>query len=352
MLVSHRRSSRTPRALASVAAALAVTTGAGWWAMSTAGAARAADPSYNTLTTANNPDWMKSIADGTSIAAMSIPGTHETLAIHGGDAVQTQENHGDSGGTLAAQLKAGIRMIDIRLRINDGNSFTVHHGAVYQVANFSDVLNTLGGFLDQNPSEAVIIRIKHECTGETFSCKDADGQKSFEDIFDGYRDDNAAAKAHFWAPSTDRAKGAPTPTLGEIRGKIVLAVMNEKFGGPVGAYGLAQFADWKDGSSTYVQDEYNVPNPGAIATKRDKVRRHLDTTNSGEADKMYVNFTSGASAFAYPYNVAGGIVGQQGVNPFLLGYLGEGAVTSRTGMIMMDYPGGGLIDKIISFNTK
>jgi 1-phosphatidylinositol phosphodiesterase len=338
--------------LASVAAAVAVATGAGWWAMATAGTAQAADPSYQTLTSANNPDWMKSVADGTSLAAMSIPGTHETLSIHGGDAVKTQEDHGDSAGTLAAQLTAGIRMIDIRVRVNDGNTFTVHHGMVYQVANFDDVLNTLGSFLDQHPSEAVVMRVKHECTGEAFSCKDAGGQNSFEDIFDSYRDNNAAAKAHLWAPSVNRGQAAPTPTLGDVRGKIVLAVLNEKFGGPVGAYGLAQFGDWHNGSSTYIQDDYDVPNPGAIATKRDRVRRHLDRTNAGEADKMYVNFTSGASAFAYPYNVAGGIVGQTGVNPFLLGYLGEGAVTTRTGMIMMDFPGGGLIDAIIAFNKK
>jgi 1-phosphatidylinositol phosphodiesterase len=67
---------------------------------------------------------------------------------------------------------------------------------------------------------------------------------------------------------------------------------------------------------------------------------------------MFVNFTSGASAFAYPYNVAGGAIGVQGVNPFLLGYLREGAVTGRTGAFMMDFPGGGLIDAIIGFNPK
>src|ERR1700742_4036850 len=77
-------------------------------------AAFAADASYRTLSTASNPDWMRGLADSRSLASLSIPGTHETMAIHGGDYTQTQENYGDSGATLGAQLNAGIRMIDIR----------------------------------------------------------------------------------------------------------------------------------------------------------------------------------------------------------------------------------------------
>jgi hypothetical protein len=316
--------------------------------------AHAADASYRTLTTASNPDWMRPIPDGTSLASISIPGTHETLAIHGGTWVETQENYGDAAATLRAQLDAGIRMIDIRARVNDGNTFTIHHGAAYQNANFDDVLNVLGSFLDQHPAEAVVMRLKQECTGELGSCTDAGGQRSFADIFDGYRDSNPAALKHFWQKSTDRSAWAPTPDLGTIRGKIVLAIMNGAHGSPIGNYGLAQFADWHDGSSTYIQDNYNVPNTGAIATKRDQVRRHLDTTNSGDQSKMYVNFATGASILAKPFEVSGGGGGVQGVNPFLLIYLNQGPdvhlPVHRTGMVMLDYPGGGLINKIISFN--
>ncbi len=48
--------------------------------------------------------------------------------------------------------------------------------------------------------------------------------------------------------------------------------------------------------------------------------------------------------------MAGGALGVQGVNPFLLTYLNEGHGITRTGLVMMDFPGGGLIDKIISTN--
>jgi hypothetical protein len=314
-------------------------------------AAEAADSSYRTLSSAANPDWMRGLADATSLAAISIPGTHETLSIHGGAWTQTQEDFGDGGGTLAAQLDAGIRMIDIRARVNAGNTFTIHHGATYQNANFDDVLNRLTDFLGAHPGETVIVRLKQECTGEIGSCTDASGQSAFDDVFDSYV---ARHLNLFWTPSVTRSAAATLPALGAVRGKVVLAVMNGAHGGRIASYGLAQFADWNDGNSTYVQDNYSVPNIGAIATKRDQVRRFLDATSAGDPTKMYVNFASGSSVFAQPQSVAGGALGVQGVDPFLLTYLSEGPdvhpAVRRTGVIMMDFPGGGLINKIISCN--
>jgi hypothetical protein len=311
----------------------------------------AADASYRTLSTASNPDWMRSLPDTTGLAAISIPGTHETMSIHGGAWTQTQENYGDSAATLTAQLTAGIRMIDIRARVNTGNTFTIHHGATYQNANFDDVLTKLAAFLAAHPGETVVMRLKQECTGELGSCTDASGQLGFADIFDRYA---AARPGLFWSPSVSRTAGAATPSLGAIRGKVVLAVLNGPRGGVLGRYGLAQFAGWDDGSSTYVQDEYNVPNIGAIATKRDQVRRFLDATSAADPSLMYVNFASGASLFAQPQEVAGGAWGVQGVNPFLLTYLNEGPEVHtpvvRTGMLMLDFPGGGLINRIIAVN--
>jgi len=142
--------------------------------------------------------------------------------------------------------------------------------------------------------------------------------------------------------------------VGTVRGKIVVAVIHNPMGVRTEQYGLAQFSGWNDGDSTYVQDDYKVPNPGAIATKRDQVRRFLDTTSAGDQTAMYVNFCSGVSAFAYPNLVAGGSSAVVGVNFFLLVYLGEGTdfhpKIRRTGVMMMDFPGGGLINKILSFN--
>ena len=309
----------------------------------------AADSSYRTLTGATNPDWMRGLADSRSLASLSIPGTHETMSIHGGAWTQAQEAFGDSAGTLAAQLTAGIRMIDIRARVNDGNTFTIHHGATYQNANFDDVLGKLAAFLAAHPGETVLMRLKQECTGEAGSCSDASGQNGFTQIFDSYVAKN---RALWWTPGV--TGDAAMPALGDVRGKVVLVVMNGAHGGRFAGYGLGQFGDWNDGNSTYVQDNYNVPNIGAIATKRDQVRRFLDATSAGDPTRMYVNFASGASVFAQPQSVAGGALGVPGVDPFLLIYLNQGAdvhtPVTRTGALMLDFPGGGLINKIISFD--
>ncbi len=303
-----------------------------------------ADDAYRSLSSAKNPDWMQKLPDNRLVSELSIPGTHETLAIHGGLFTETQENFGDSAETLTAQLNAGIRMIDIRARINDGNTFTVHHGAEYQNANFDDVLNKLQDFLKAHQGETVLMRLKQECTGEIGSCTDAGGQASFQDIFDKYR------RPIFWEPSVQRNSRASMPALKDVRGKVILAVLNGKFGNTLDNYGLAQSKDWNDGSSTYVQDNYTVKNVGAIATKRDQVRRFLDVTNAGDRSKLYVNFASGSSVLAPPASVAGGAFFVQGTNPFVLTYLNEGHGITRTGVIMMDYPGHSVIDKIISKN--
>src|SRR5690606_15688423 len=103
-----------------------------------------------------------------SLAALSIPGTHDTLSVYGGDMVQTQEYAGDhatGGAEIGLQLSAGVRAVDIRVRVVDEGAFAIHHGAVYQHANFDDVLRRLRGYLREHPTETVLMHLKAECTG-------------------------------------------------------------------------------------------------------------------------------------------------------------------------------------------
>ncbi|KAJ7242423.1 PLC-like phosphodiesterase [Mycena rebaudengoi] len=225
---------------------------------------------------------MMRVADGTSLASLPLRGTHDSMSIHGGSLTECQEIYGNSGDTLTAQLKAGIRFFDIRTRINEGNIFTIHHGPTYQEANFNDVINKFSNFLPAHPAEAIIMRLKQEChAGSITSCSDASGQKSFVVIFDKYRENSPNARTRFWAPSVQRSSRAGMPKMGEIRGKIVLVVLQDSHGARTERYGLNQLAGWKDGNSQ------------AIATKRDPVRRFLDKTNLEDQTALYVNFASG-----------------------------------------------------------
>jgi hypothetical protein len=52
----------------------------------------------------SNPDWLSRVKGCLPLSALSLPGTHDTMSFHGGDAVQTQTM------TLATQLDSGIRV--------------------------------------------------------------------------------------------------------------------------------------------------------------------------------------------------------------------------------------------------
>jgi 1-phosphatidylinositol phosphodiesterase len=274
---------------------------------------------YNSATSieTSHPDWMKWIPNTTRLSAISIPGTHDTMALYGGSLAQTQSLN------LRSQLNAGIRATDIRCR-HIGDRFAIHHGVVYQNANFDDVLSTAVQFLKEHPTETILMRVKeeHTPTGNT---------RSFAETFRWYRA-QPAYNPYIWP-------GTTIPTLGEVRGKIVIL---DDFGG---GHGIS----WQ---SLQIQDDYVVNTVFDIDDKWEKVKNHLVSTNGGSSANMYVNFLSGSSAGAYPNTVAGGDGGAiRGVNDYALEYLVAGNV-QRTGVMMMDFPGAGLIDAIIAHSFR
>src|SRR5262249_44838665 len=191
------------------------------------------------------------------------------------------------------------------------------------------------------------------CTGDQWSCTDAEGTDNTVrmGIFNYYRDNDEYAKKYFWTPSVTVTGGVDMPTVGEVRGKIVLRSFDGTLGGWFG-YGLKQVQE-NENPATYIQDEYEVPTVFDIPAKWDKVKARLAATNADpNQNNMYVNFTSGSGG-AFPYTVAGGThfgdTDVDGVNYYCIEYL-LGANVGRTGVVMMDFPGGGLIDAIIAHN--
>ena len=370
---------------------------------------------YNSLheADAGNTDWMSQVSGGTSLARLSVPGTHDTLALCGyaanADAncedistsfTKTQQNFGYSGATLARQLVAGIRSIDIRVRVNkdpdEGMSFTIHHGTYYQWANFTDVLTKSRDFLAAHPRESIFLNLKAECTGDTDSCDDASGYNTDDwrlKVLRGYLEGKAYTGngtdskpatnwgSLFWGPSVTGVNQAATPKLGDVRGKIVLMGYRGVQGGIFPGYGLSQLYPAGGSYDEYVQDAYQVNEIDDINDKWEKVRAHLRRTNGvwdlnrpGEReyvykpDAIYMNYTSGSGSGAHPFTVAGGTPTANGVNEFLIqclhdtdgrcpefyadraGNFGGRTSMERTGIVMMDFPGGELVDDIISRN--
>lgn len=154
--------------------------------------------------------WMKEFNDQTPLSALSIAGTHNSPTHHTAlPSVRCQAV------SPLEQLQNGVRFFDIRVQVaNDGKDaqdetlFLVH--GVFPISltgpkKFRSLLHDVQTFLQQNPSETVIMSLKREGTGN------ATDQHLADTLKDHYATDDSQ-----WY--TDPR----IPNIGEVRGKIVL----------------------------------------------------------------------------------------------------------------------------------
>ncbi|MFD0327787.1 phosphatidylinositol-specific phospholipase C domain-containing protein [Streptacidiphilus monticola] len=275
---------------------------------------------FNSLTGGSHPDWMASVPDATGLATLSLPGTHDTLAIHGGLApwaYEAQEDHGDGAQTLTAQLLAGIRVVDIRVRVVDGGTaFAIHHTDVYQNANFDDVLTRLAAFLADHPRETVLLNLHGECDGDSTEggsgsssighCADDPGDLTADQrqaVFRGYL---ARYPGLFWAPGVTGSSTAATPALSQVRGHVVLTAFTGPRGEVYPGYGLTDLTtgDW----GRYVENDYQQCDLGA---KWSEVQANLDRASADTSGHLWTTYTSANCApfGAGPADVAGATCG-------------------------------------------
>jgi 1-phosphatidylinositol phosphodiesterase len=238
--------------------------------------------------------------------------------------------------TLADQLSAGVRFLDIRCR-HFHDAFAIHHLGEYQNLEFGPgVVDVCLTFLDHHPRECVVMSIKEEFY--SWGCS-----RSFQRTLEAYI---AASPASWYL-------GDSVPRLGDVRGRIVLLV-REKL--PLGI----DANPWRDNDTfsidnnaqLRIQDEYRVPTVFNIDDKWDKVKALANEAQVGSQSRWYINFSSGTQGTS-PETIAKGSPGIRGVNDFLFDYLVATPAT-RVGTIMMDfpeYPGEGLIEELISHNV-
>jgi len=258
-----------------------------------------------TWATSANRRWMEKLDPQAALTSLTIPGTHDSGALHGGPLIECQS------WSIREQLDAGIRFLDVRCR-HIQNTFAIHHGLKFQNQYFGDVLKACTGFLEAYPSETIVMRVKEEYNASGNS-------RTFAQTFDDYRQKSA----RYWYTENR------VPTLGEARGKIVLVTQHGDHGIPWG--------------NLNIQDDYDVPTVFHLNKKWNKVRDKLVEARSGPAATWYVNFCSGSSGGCYPYTVA------TAVNPSALNFINNRP--ARWGMVVMDFPGERLIDALIRTNS-
>ncbi|XP_060916524.1 1-phosphatidylinositol phosphodiesterase [Labrus mixtus] len=257
-----------------------------------------------------NPSWMASIPDDQPLSEVTMPGTHNTMALYGGVYAECQT------WSLACQLRAGVRFLDVRVRHVKGN-LTIHHGVSYQRAHFGHVLEGVAEFLQEFQSETVLMRVKEEFS-ETY------------DIY-GAVVDHIHRYAHWDLLWHSRL----VPTMAEARGKLIIL---QDFSGP--DLGMRY-------GSLDIADDWKVPTLLHVEEKWQSVYDHLEAAPTGNKGQVFLTFSSGAGVFAYPRAVA------QRVNPQLYDYLrAKTDLNQRLGIICMDFPASPMIQMIIDFQLK
>lgn len=157
----------------------------------------------------DGPCWMKYVDDNKFLDELSIPGTHDsgTCSVDNdtepqSSQVKCQQDY------IPTQLLEGIRYFDIRL--GKGDNPGICHGDFYlfkkdgYYLHLSDVIGYFKTFLSENPREALIMlasRGNDEATDDSVTTAFAKVLGENPDLF---------------------YTASRVPTLGEVRGKIVL----------------------------------------------------------------------------------------------------------------------------------
>ncbi|MCJ8745459.1 hypothetical protein PDJAM_G00130290 [Pangasius djambal] len=258
-----------------------------------------------------NIGWMMELDGGTLLSDITIPGTHDTMALYGGPAAECQ------AWNLEDQLKAGIRYLDLRVYAFE-NTLYLMHGIVYEHSTFTKALETLKAFLSEFPSETVLVRVKPDLFDKS------EVQELVEKLIEG--------DSIVWVKST-------IPRLDEVRGKIVF-VQEDSFmlGVPL--------------LETDTKGDYKVVH---VNDKEKEIVQHLNLAmNECGGNSIILTYSSGTGIgtfegmFLTPKRVA------EKIDPWLYDYLqmmlAEG-FTPCIGIIAMDFPSFDLIQTVIKFNN-
>jgi len=292
-------------------------------------------------------NWMSRIDDGTYLSDMSIPGTHDSATenIFPAFFLQCQDT------SIKEQMENGYRYLDIRLAVEEDDEGNVSLKFIHNFGNckktsglfaeklyLEDVLSWVYDFLEGNPTETIIFCVKDEGSD--------DDPEVFEEAFMSLIEENSSV----WYRENE------IPTLGEVRGKVVLCSrFEDALGYGEGRTGLN--FDWEDQNNTeavdlpaalsmindqeqlWVQDRYKYN----VEMKFDAVKDTIENCQAAEGI-FSLNFlsTSGSGYAGHPKKYAG-IINEE----FM-----ELSLQSETayGVIIVDFADAELAEKIYMTN--
>ena len=273
---------------------------------------------------ADRSGWLADVADSAALNSLSIPGTHDSGALH---------SIADISGkcqslSIGEQLKAGVRFLDIRLQLA-GNKLKVVHSFVDQMTDFEDALADIVSFIRNNESEFLLVSIKEDAdpTGS-----DKDFTEVLEDMLSAY-------------PEVSRSTSLPS-TVGEARGKIhILARYSNA------TVGLPCYRGWADDDSfeisgIFVQDNYRVE---STEEKLSDISAAYLVALRGE-HALVLNFTSCYLASGFPPIYAG--LPAHEINEETEAFASAEEQSGALGVLVCDFMTSELADAIIGRNFR
>ena len=223
--------------------------------------------------------WMSLLDDTVALNSLTIPGTHDTGALH---------SIADISGkcqtlSVKEQLKIGVRFLDIRLQLV-GDELKIVHSFVDQMTDFDDTLADMVRFIRNNKSEFLIISIKEDASPKN-------SNKNFTEVLE------QTLRSY---PEINDAQTLPD-TVGDARGKIHVAARYRN-----ATIGLPCYDGWVDDEAftlgeIYVQDNYRVE---SAEEKIADVRSTYAVAQSRE-HALVLNFTSCYLETGFPPIYAG-----------------------------------------------
>ncbi|MFH6769978.1 T9SS type A sorting domain-containing protein [Gaetbulibacter aquiaggeris] len=302
-----------------------------------------------------------------NIREMSIPGTHDSGAQWGGPPAETQS------WDIFQQLDGGIRYFDIRLKPNPddpNNSLAVYHGDYPQGYDtdcygavgvscdrltLTQILTWMKDFLAINKDEAILMRILYE-VGLTDS-NPTDAQKTkFSEILEkilfketngideiqinGANSDQLLFPIYNIIPPGQHYFGTVLPDLKDLRGKIWI---DRVLGADNARTPIQQYSPTNGRVKLQNAYEESASNLGdAVVAAIKEAPTHISNGSWVQNWTNGINLT--VPAAPVPNDVA------SWVNKRTFHALNELGSNRPVGTIVMDFPGEGLIYRIIKTN--
>ncbi|XP_061101983.1 1-phosphatidylinositol phosphodiesterase-like [Conger conger] len=243
-----------------------------------------------TLSNGYDVSWMKNIDDETLLSALTIPGTYQSMKMNIYDKHQVWK--------FPVQFKAGVRFFDISLTdsvVKDGST---------KDREFSEVMKKMEECVTSQNQEVILIRVNPT-------------------------NDKAAEVLKTYIRDSDKVyTGTAVPKLKEVRGKIVFLASD--FNGGLVAHTL------KGGQRLK-----------SINKNMEKIKENLEKAEN--ANGFIVVTETSALKMNSNQNAA------KEINPMLHKVINDMHLKEskrHMGVIVMDFPGLDLIQKIIDINPK